>query len=144
MYKRQVDDVLGRVHPRLHTPVAATVLVGLVAAVAAAFLPLDWLVNATGATTVVLYLMVACAALRLRRRGAPTSRGYRMRLWPLAPLVVIAVCLYVCYQLITPGTWVQLAIAVGTLVAGALYYIAYLYPRRADRWTLPDPIHEDV
>ncbi|WP_461666171.1 APC family permease [Gordonia sputi] len=143
-WPKPVDDVLGRVHPRLHTPVAATVLVGLVAAVAAAFLPLDWLVNATGATTVVLYLMVACAALRLRRRGAPTSRGYRMRLWPLAPLVVIAVCLYVCYQLITPGTWVQLAIAVGTLVAGALYYIAYLYPRRADRWTLPDPIHEDV
>ncbi|GAB2644259.1 hypothetical protein GCM10027169_10230 [Gordonia jinhuaensis] len=138
-----VDKVLGSVHPTLHSPVAATLVVGAIAAVTAAFVPLNWLITATGANGVIVYLVVALAALRLRRKGGATSRGYRMRWWPLAPVVVIAICGYIIYSMITPSTWTQLAVAVVTMAIGVVYYLAYLHPRRGDRWTLPDPIHED-
>ncbi|WP_167475606.1 APC family permease [Nocardia arthritidis] len=137
-----IDAVLGAVHTRTHAPVAATIVVGGCAGLAAAFLPLNWLITATGSAVVLVYLMVALSALRLRRAGALPSRGYRMPLWPAPPLIVIAVVLYVAYRVLLDG-WAQLAVAVGTMVLGALYYLLYLHPRRGDRWSLPDPIHED-
>ncbi|WP_067541202.1 APC family permease [Nocardia crassostreae] len=136
-----IDRVLGGVHPALHTPVAATLAVGALAALAASFIPLDWLITATGATVVLVYLIVALAALRLRRPHARTSRGYRMPLWPIPPLIVIAVVLYISYRVLVE-TWTQLAVGVLTMLLGALYYRLYLRPRRTDRWTLPDPIAE--
>ncbi|MGV9712122.1 APC family permease [Gordonia sp. NPDC003424] len=139
-----IDDVLGKVHPKLQSPIVATLFVGAVAAITASFVPMDWLLIATGASTVIVYLVVSGSALRLRRKGAARSRGYQMRWWPLAPLVVVAICLYVCYELLTPSTWAQLAVAVVTMVVGVLYYALYLHPRRGERWTLPDPIHEEI
>lgn len=136
-----IDRVLETVHPRLRTPVAATMAVGVFAALAAAFVPLDLLITATGGSVVIVYLMVALSALRLRRAGAPASRGYRMPLWPAPPLIVIGVVGYVCYQVIT-SAWTQLAVALGTMLVGALYYRVYLYPRRGERWSLPDPVPE--
>ncbi|RJO70967.1 APC family permease [Nocardia panacis] len=135
-----IDDVLGSVHPTLRTPVAATLVVGVVAALAAAFVPMKVLITATGAAVVLVYLTVAIAALRLRRGGA-VSRGYRMPLWPLPPLIVIAMMLYVVYRTLSDN-WEQVAFAVSIMVVGALYYRIYLHPRRGDRWTLPDPVHE--
>lgn len=43
-----------RVHPRLHTPLGATLLVGAVTALLAAFAPLDLLVRAWGAVATML------------------------------------------------------------------------------------------
>ncbi|MFI9503923.1 APC family permease [Nocardia sp. NPDC052566] len=136
-----IDRVLGYVHPGLHTPVAATVVVGVFAALAASFVPIRWLITATGSAVIVVYLMVALSALRLRRRGARTSRGYRMPLWPAPPLIVIGIVGYVSYQVLR-DTWTQLAIAAATMGLGAAYYAAYLHPRRGDRWSLPDPLEE--
>lgn len=136
-----IDRMLGSVHPRLHTPIPATLLVGTLAVLAATFMPLQWLITASGGAVVVIYLVVAAAALRLRGPGALRSGGYRMPLWPLPPLIVLAVVTYVGYQVLTTA-WTQLAVAVGTMLVGALYYRAYLHPRRGERWQLPDPIHE--
>ena len=64
-----VDLGPATVHPKLHTPVAATLVVGALAALAAVFIPIEWLITATGASVVAIYLAVAIAALRLRRPG---------------------------------------------------------------------------
>jgi amino acid transporter len=138
-----VDRVLATVHPRLHTPVAATLVVGACAVLAASFIPLDWLITATGASVVAIYLAVALAALRLRRKGARTSAGYRMPLWPLPPLVVIALMAYVTYQLATTALS-QLIVAMAALVIGVVYYFGFIHPRRNERWLLADPIAEDA
>lgn len=134
-----IDRVLGTVHPKLGTPIAATLVVGACAALAASFVPLDWLITATGASVVAIYLAVALAALRLRRPGARTSAGYRMPLWPLPPIVVIAMMAYVTYQLAVSALS-QLIVAAATIVVGIVYYYGFIHPRRGERWQLAEPI----
>lgn len=137
-----IDRVLGTVHPKLGTPIAATLVVGACAALAASFVPLDWLITATGASVVAIYLAVALAALRLRRPGARTSAGYRMPLWPLPPIVVIAMMAYVTYQLAVSALS-QLIVAAATIVVGIVYYYGFIHPRRGERWQLAEPIIEE-
>lgn len=136
-----VDDVLGRIHPRFRSPANATVLVGFLAVLAGLFIPLSWLITATGASVAVVYLVVGCCALRLRRPGVTASRGFRMPWWPLPPVVLIAGMVYVCVQTVkdTPS---QVAISVVTMAVGVVYYFGFIHPRRGDRWTLPDPVEE--
>lgn len=120
----------------------ATLLVGVLAMLAAVFIPLDSLITATGASVAVVYLVVGGCALRLRRTGAAASRGYRMPLWPLPPLLLIAGMVYVCWTAArdTPS---QLAVSLCTMAVGILYYFGFIHPRRGERWTLLDPVEED-
>ncbi|MEU0874258.1 APC family permease [Nocardia brasiliensis] len=133
-----IDRALGSVHPRWHTPALATITVGAAAAVAAAVLPLSWLITATGAGLVLVYLFVALAAFRVRSR--PASGGYRMPLWPLPPIVVVAAMGYAGYSVID-ASWQQMVVAVAAMLLGCAYYLIYLRPR-PDRWQLPDPVQE--
>ena len=55
---------------------------------------------------------------------------------------VVAIMLYVSYESVE-ADWRPVAIAVGMLAVGYTYYYAYLHPRRADRWTMPDPVREE-
>jgi amino acid transporter len=66
-YPDAVSKLFGFVHPRLQTPMPATLFVGLVAAVVASIVPLNALITATGATLVALYLLVALSAIVGRR-----------------------------------------------------------------------------
>ncbi|GAB4013804.1 APC family permease [Nocardioides ultimimeridianus] len=138
-----VDDVLGKVHPRFKSPANATLLVGVLAVLAGIFIPLDWLITATGASVAVVYLVVAACALRLRRPSVTPSRGYRMPWWPLPPVLLIAAMAYVCVQT-TRDTPSQVAISAVTMVVGVLYYYGFIHPRRGERWTLPEPVEEDL
>jgi len=136
-----VDDVLGRIHPRFRSPVNATLLVGVLSALTAAFIPLTWLITATGASVALVYLVVGACALRLRRAGCAVSRGYRMPLWPLPPVLLVAGMLYVCVE-VGRDAPSQLVIGLVTVGIGVAYYFGFIHPRRGDRWTLPDPVEE--
>ncbi len=138
-----VDDVLGRIHPRFRSPVNATVLVGVLSALTAAFIPLTWLITATGASVALVYLVVGACALRLRRPGSASSRGYRMPLWPLPAVLLVAGMLYVCVE-VGRDAPSQLVIGLATVAIGVAYYFGFIHPRRGDRWTLPDPVEEEL
>jgi amino acid transporter len=137
-----VDRLLGSVHPRLKTPVNATLVVGVVATLCASLVPFSWLLTATGASVVVIYLVVAVSALRLRSAARPPSRGYRMPWWPVPPVLLIGLMLYVSYTVVRDSP-AQMAVALVTMVLGVGYYYGFIHPRRGERWTLPDPIHDD-
>lgn len=137
-----VGGPLGRVHPRLRTPVTATLVVGVAAAVVSWFVPLSVLIIATGANVTLIYLLVGLAALVGRARGRTARAAYRMPAWPLPPVLVLAIMAYVIYQSLV-ADWVPMAVSLSLLALGYLYYFAYLHPRRANRWTLPDPVRED-
>jgi amino acid transporter len=137
-----ISNLLGWVHPKLQTPLPATLLVGVLAAVVASFVSLNNLIVATGATLVALYIIVALSAIVGRRNGTTANAPYKMPLWPLAPVAVILTLGYVGIQLWKGNKW-QVIIAAGALAVGYLYYYAYLYPRRADRWTMPEAPHDE-
>lgn len=137
-----ISNLFARVHPKLQTPLPATLFMGIAAAVVASFVSLNSLIIASGATLVVLYLLVALSAIVGRRNGTTTHAYYKMPAWPAAPVLVIGTLAYVTYQLWKANPW-QVIIAVIALGIGFGYYYAYLYPRRATRWTMPAAIVED-
>jgi amino acid transporter len=141
-YPDPISKSLGYVHPRLQTPVIATLFVGAVAAVVAAIVPIGSLITATGATLVALYVIVALSAIVGRRNGSTAHAHYRMPWWPVAPVAVIAALGYVTYELWLGNPW-QVIIAVGALAIGYAYYYAYLYPQRGTRWTMPAAAHDE-
>ena len=116
-YPDRISSALAHVHPRFHTPVTATLLVGLLAAVIAAIVPLNTLITATGATVVILYAVVALSALVGRRNGTTSHARYKMPAWPLAPVVVLVALIYVTYQLYRANP-AQVGIALGALALG--------------------------
>ncbi|MFE4356407.1 APC family permease [Kitasatospora sp. NPDC056800] len=138
----RVGAPLASVHPRLRTPLAATLTMGVATLLVGWLVSLDTLILATGSTLVVVYVLVALSALSGRIRGTTATAPYRMRGWPYVPLGVVAIMLYVGYESVR-ADWRPIAIAVGMTAVGYAYYYAYLHPRRADRWTMPDPVREE-
>ena len=137
-----ISNFFGHVHPRLRTPLPATLFVGAAAAIVASFVSLNSLIIATGATLIALYAIVALSAIVGRVNGKTAHAHYKMPAWPLAPVLAIAALGYVAYEVWKINPW-QIIIAIIALAAGVLYYYAYLYPRRAIRWTMPAPPRDE-
>ncbi|MBE8519550.1 APC family permease [Amycolatopsis sp. H6(2020)] len=122
-----VNAAFTRLHRRFHTPVVATLVVALPGAAFAYFLDIESLVSITSVIIAVVYLLLAVGALAVRRKP---HAGWKMPLWPLAPVVVIIALAYALSQ----SAPVDLAITAGLVVAALGYEVLYLRPRRATRF----------
>jgi amino acid transporter len=122
-----VNAALTRLHPRFHTPVVATLAVALPGAVFAYLFDIESLLGITGVIVAAVYLLLAVGALAARRTP---HTGWKMPLWPLAPVVVI---LALGYALTQSGV-VDLLITAGIVVAALGYEVLYLRPRRDTRF----------
>ncbi|MFJ8824152.1 amino acid permease [Streptomyces sp. NPDC102467] len=131
-----IPRIFERVSPKTSTPVANTWIVALVFAVPAAFSSLDAVVNLTTIGTLATMAVVNVAVVALRRSHPGLTRSFRVPLYPLSPVLGVAMCLYLIWG---TGwtTWVQFA---AFLVVGALVYA--FYGRRHSRLggaTAPTP-----
>lgn len=126
-----VNAVLTRLHPRLNTPVPATLAVALPGALLAYLADIESLLGVTAVIVSSVYLLLAIGALAVRR--TPHS-GWKMPLWPLAPLVVIVALTYALSQ----SASVDLAITAGIVLAAVAYEVLYLRPRRGSRFLVDD------
>jgi amino acid transporter len=131
------------VHPRLRTPVVATLVVGVASALVLWLMPFNLMLTATGATVIITYLLVGLAALVGRITGRSGRADYKMPWWPLVTLVMIAATAVVTYETWLVD-WVPVIVAIGMFLIGIPYYYLYLHPRRGDRWTLPDAPDEEI
>jgi APA family basic amino acid/polyamine antiporter len=129
-----IPHVFEKVSPKTATPVANTWIVAVVFAVPAAVVPLDVVLNLTTIGTLAIMVVVNIAVIALRRRYPDTDSGFRVPLYPLSPVLGVAMCLYLIWG---TGwtTWVQFAVF---LVVGALVYA--LYGRRNSRLAAADPV----
>ena len=131
------------VHPRLRTPVVATLVVGVASALVLWLMPFNIMLTATGATVIITYLLVGLAAFVGRVTGRSGGADYKMPWWPLVTLVMIAATAVVTYETWLVD-WVPVIVAIGMFLVGIPYYYLYLHPRRGDRWTLPDAPDEEI
>ncbi|NGO73263.1 amino acid permease [Streptomyces boncukensis] len=113
--------VFERVSPRTSTPVANTWIVAVVFAVPAAVVPLDVVLDLTVIGTLATMAAVNVCVIALRRARPDLARRFRVPLYPAAPLLGIAFCLYLMCGL-PLLTWVQFAVFVGI---GSLVYSGY-------------------
>ncbi|MFL5818921.1 MAG: APC family permease [Conexibacter sp.] len=144
---RSWPDVINRplaaVHPRLRTPVTATLLVGVIGALLLWLVPFDTLLIVTSASLLITYGLVGLAAIVGRVRGATKGAAYRMPGWPWVPVAMVAATIVVGYESWT-ADWKPVVVAAAIFAAGIPYYYLYLHPRRGDRWTLPEPADEEL
>ena len=123
----QLPSVLGRLHPRFHTPHNAILLIGSLSVVAPLFgrPALVWLVDAGGLGIVVAYAFVAWSFLILRKNEPAMQRPYRVPSgravgWIALILSVAISFLYLPFSpaaLIWPHEWL---IVLAWVVLGAL------------------------
>ena len=94
--------------------------------------PLNTLVNLTGASLVADYALIAFAALFARPTGATAHGPYKMPLWPLPPILALASLGYV----FTQQTSLLLEVTLITVAIGLLYWALVILPQRGRAWNL--------
>lgn len=94
-----LPKAFAKVHPKYKTPHVVTIVTGLAATFASAFLPVGKLANYSNSGTLFAFLMVAVSVLVLRRTDPDRRRPFRTPLvWVVAPLAIVG-CLYLFLSL---------------------------------------------
>jgi APA family basic amino acid/polyamine antiporter len=117
-----------RLHPRWGTPILALVLQATLTFGYLLWKDANKLADSVVFSEWIFHALVALALILLRWRQPTLPRPFKSPLYPLAPLVYLAVALYVLYGNLTDLTRVGQAAAV--LALGALVF-AFWRPRRA-------------
>lgn len=116
-----VPPVFGRISQRQATPVAGTIIVGLLVAIVAGLVPLGELANATSIGTLFAFALVNVAVIYLRARHPRRPRSFRVPLYPVTPALGALICLYLMYNL-SGITWVVFGL---WMLVGVALYFAY-------------------
>ncbi|TCO55037.1 APC family permease [Actinocrispum wychmicini] len=128
------NRAISTVSKRFGSPWVATLIVGLGGG-ALCFAPVDTLNGVTSVVVTAMYLGVAVVTLFGRRGSFGKASAWRMKGWPVLPVLISLVLIYVLVQ----QSWSDLLITLATLVAAAVYWVLYLRPRAANRWVVTVP-----
>jgi basic amino acid/polyamine antiporter, APA family len=94
-----LPKALASVHPRYKTPHVVTIVTGIAATLAAAFLPVGKLADYSNSGTLFAFMMVAISVMVLRRTDPTRKRPFRTpAVHIVAPLAVIG-CIYLFWSL---------------------------------------------
>ena len=116
-----LPDRFSTVSPRTLTPTFNTLVCGTVVALIGGFVPADYLWDTVSIGTLVAFIVVAVGVMILRRTQPDLPRPFRVPLFPVVPLLTVAVCVYILTG-ISPITWVIF----GTWLAAVLaFYLAW-------------------
>ncbi|KAA9162374.1 amino acid permease [Amycolatopsis acidicola] len=103
------------------TPARATILVGLLVAIAATFFPADKLEEMVNVGTLFAFVLVSAGVLILRRTHPDLPRSFRVPWVPVVPILAIVACLWLMLNL-TVLTWLRFVV---WMVVGVIVYFAY-------------------
>ena len=115
-----VPKVFGRVSTN-GTPVHGTVIVGVLVAITAAFIPLGELADATSIGTLFAFALVGVSVIYLRRKDPHAPRSFRVPLYPVTPILGVLICLYLMVNL-QISTWIVFGI---WMLVGLACYLLY-------------------
>ena len=118
-----LPPVLAKVHPKYKTPYVGTILTGIFVATFAAFANIAEVVDLTNIGTLFAFVLVSAGVIFLRRIEPERYRPFRVPWVPLTPLISIAACFYLMWQLPTV-TWIRFGV---WLVIGLVLYFTYGY-----------------
>jgi ethanolamine permease len=125
--------LLGRIHPRTHTPVAALVVNMLVGIVAILSGKTAAIITLSCFGAVSLYILAMAALFALRRKEPDLPRPFRAPAYPWFPSValVLSVASLVALAVYNPGIG---AVFAGLLLAGVIFYLARVRGRVDPTW----------
>ncbi len=116
-----LPEKLASVHPKFRTPHVVTIVTGIGATTAAAFLPVGKLADYSNSGTLFAFMMVAISVMVLRKTDPSRRRPFRTPLvWIVAPLAILG-CLGLYFSL--PLT--AILVLPGWGIVGLLIYFFY-------------------
>ncbi len=124
---RMLPDKFAQVDARTLTPRFNTIVVGIVVALIAGFVPSDYLWDTVSIGTLVAFSVVALGIIVLRRTRPDLHRPFKVPGYPVTPVLTIAACVYVLSGL-AAITWVIFGVWLAIVLT---YY--FLVGRRRSR-----------
>ncbi|MGH3611221.1 MAG: amino acid permease [Pseudonocardia sp.] len=112
---------LSKVHPRYGTPYRITIIVGVVVALLAGFIPLEALAELVNIGTLFAFVLVSIAVVVLRRTQPDLPRAFRTPLVPLVPILAVLSCVTLM-MFLSVNTWLRF---LGWLAIGFVVYFGY-------------------
>ena len=116
-----LPGIFSRVHSTYKSPLTSIILVGTVAALIAAFIPLALIIELVNIETLSAFIFLAISVIVLRRSQPDIPRGFKCPLVPIIPLISIISCLFLITQL-SSTTLQRFAIS---LIIGVSVYFLY-------------------
>jgi basic amino acid/polyamine antiporter, APA family len=113
-----------KIHKKFRTPVNGIIIVGIVASVIAAFLPITALAELVNIGTLAAFIIVSASIIILRRVEPDLNRPFKTPFVPLVPILAIIFCSFLVVELPTI-THIRFVI---WLAIGLIIY--YLYGRK--------------
>jgi basic amino acid/polyamine antiporter, APA family len=110
-----------KLHPRFRTPHITTIITGIFVGLFAAFAPIGVVLELTNIGTLFAFALVAVGIIILRRREPDRPRPFRTPWVPVLPLVSIAFCAYLIYNL-PVITWFRFVL---WMAVGVVIYFMY-------------------
>ena len=135
---RMLPDKFAEVNPRTLTPTFNTIVVGVVVAIIAGFVPSDYLWDTVSIGTLMAFSTVAIGVLVLRRTQPDLERPFKVPGYPVTPVLTVAACIYVLSGL-AAITWVIFGVWLAIVMA---FY--FLWGRHHSRLNAPVPMSEDA
>jgi amino acid transporter len=134
-----ISNALAWVHPRFRMPWVSTALVGVAGAILCIQSSLISVVTFTSVLIIILYALIAISAIVSRVTQRDLERPFRMRLWPVAPVIaLVGVGIALSQQ---KGS--DMIIVAAIIAGGIIYYVGFLMPRKDRYWShLTVPEHE--
>lgn len=109
------------VSPRTMSPNFNTVVVSIVVAIIAGFVPSDYLWDTVSIGTLVAFSVVAIGVMVLRRTHPNLERPFKIPGYPITPILTVAACVWILIEL-PMITWVIFLIWIVIVLA---FYFAY-------------------
>jgi APA family basic amino acid/polyamine antiporter len=109
------------VHERYRTPYRATLILGVVTAIAAGLFPLTVVAEVVNFGMLAAFAVICIAVILLRRARPELARSFRVPFVPVLPLVGAGFSLWLIWGL-PVGVWLGFA---AWMVAGVLVYLSY-------------------
>jgi len=118
-----LPGVFAKVHSKFKTPWVNTVLVGIVTAAFAGFMPLDSLANLTNVGTLFAFALVCLTVIYLRYARPDMKRAFKTPLFPATPILGAAMCLFLLMALMAHKETREFFLIY--LIGGIALYFAY-------------------
>ncbi|MCC2545241.1 amino acid permease [Hymenobacter sp. BT175] len=114
-----LPKIFSEIHPRFHTPLQSSLLLGLFISLFAGFVPISVVGEMTSIGTLLAFVMVCLGVLIMRKKEPNAPRGFRTPWVPVVPILGILTCLLMMVSL-PADTWLRLFVwlAIGL----AIYY----------------------
>lgn len=116
-----LPGVFSKIHPDFRSPVLSTLIVGAIASIIAAFLPLSVIIELVNIGTLSAFIFLALSIIILRKQQPDIERKFKCPLVPVIPVLSIIFCVFLIFQL-SSTTLERFAVS---LIIGLAVYFAY-------------------